>query len=132
MYVAALLSIAAMGLPGCSGIGASATRATAPAGQPIPMSPGQQIVLPDGATLRYVKVSNDSRCPPGVQCIRAGDADVVFDFTGASGKGAMAAQRVVVNTRPPATAAIDKWQLRVLELGFGATPKATVQVDPAR
>ena len=37
--------------------------------------------LPDGATLRHVTVPQDSRCPPDVQCIRAGDADIEFAFT---------------------------------------------------
>lgn len=124
VFLAALVSIA-MTLPGCTG--ASPTRATAPTGQPIQMSPGQQIALPDGATLRYVEVAADSRCPPDVQCIRAGDADVVFEFA----EAAQPARRVTVNTDPPATATIGQWQLRLLALEFGESPKATVQIDPA-
>ena len=126
VLLATLVSIAAVMLPGCT-TGARPARATAPIGQPIQMTPGQLIALPNGATLRYLDVAADSRCPPGVHCIRAGDADVVFEFTGA----AQAPRRVTVNTDPPATATISPWQLRLLALAFGQSPKATVQVDPA-
>lgn len=95
------------------------------------MSHGQQIGLPDGARLRYVGVADDSRCPPGVQCIRAGDANAVFDFVGEPGKAAQAPHRITVNTDPPATATIGHWQLRLLALAFGQSPTATVQIDPA-
>ncbi|MGH8077320.1 MAG: hypothetical protein ACREPE_08360 [Lysobacter sp.] len=121
---AALVSLAVT-LPGCTG--ASPTRATAPTGQPIQMAQGELISLPGGATLRYVEVAADSRCPPGVQCIRAGDADVVFEFT----ESAKTARRITINTDPPATATLGKWHLRLLALAFGASPKATVQIDPA-
>lgn len=126
VFLAALVSIAAVTLPGCT-TGASPARATAPIGAPIPMAPGQRIALPGGAALRYLEVAADSRCPPGVQCIRAGDADVVFEFTDT----AQAPRRVIVNTDPPATATIGQWQLRLLALAFGESPKATVQLDAA-
>lgn len=125
VLLAAYVSIAAVTLPGCSG--AIVTRAAAPIGQPIPLAPGQQIALPDGGTLRYVQVAADSRCRPDVQCIRAGDADVVFE----SADAREAPRRIVVNTDPPALATIGKWQLRLLALAFGESPRVTVQIDPA-
>lgn len=124
VILAIVLSLASA-LPGCAG--PHSTRTTAPTGQPILMAQGQSIVLPDGATLRYVEVAADSRCPPAVQCIRAGDADVVFEFTDTS----HAARRITVNTDPPASATIGKWKLRLLSLAFGESPAATVQIDPA-
>lgn len=123
-FIAALMTLVV--LPGCT-TGASPSNPLAPLGQPIVMAPGQQIMLADGVTLRYLKVEADSRCPPGVQCIWAGVADVVFEFNDKQ----KASHRVTVNTAPPATAAIGKWQLRVLALAFGAAPKATVQIDTA-
>jgi len=125
VLLAALVSITAITLPGCAVL--SPSRATAPIGLTIQMVPGQQIVLPDGATLRYLEVAADSRCPPGVHCIRAGDADVVFEFTDT----AQASRRITVNTDPPALATIGKWQLRLLGLAFGTAPKVTVRIDPA-
>ena len=95
-------------------------------GQPVTMTPGQRVSLPEGATLRYIEVTDDSRCRPNVQCIRAGDANVVFEFTPS---GAVAS-RVVVNTDPQQSQAdIGALKLRVLSLGFEEAPKATVQVD---
>ena len=127
--LAVLVSIVAMTLPGCTtGASTAPALATAPIGVPIPMVPGQRIALPDGATLRYLEVAADSRCPPGVQCIRAGDADVVFEFTAARHGPP---SRITVNTDPPATAIIGKWQLRLLALAFGESPLVTVQIDPA-
>lgn len=125
VLLAALLSITAITLPGCAAV--APTHATAPVGLPIRMTPGQRIVLPDGATLRYLEVAADSRCPPGVQCIRAGDADVVFEFSDA----AQASRRITINTDPPALATLGKWQLRLLGLAFGTAPKVTVRIDAA-
>lgn len=124
VLLAALLSLLATTLPGCTG--ARSTRANVPAGQPIHMTPREKIVLPDGATLRYVEVAADSRCPPGVQCIWAGHADVVFEFTQAP----QPPRRFTLNTDPPATAVIGKWQLRLIALAFGDAPTATVRIDP--
>ena len=127
--LAVLVSIAAMTLPGCTtGASTAPAQASAPIGVAIPMSPGQRIALPDGATLRYLEVAADSRCPPGVQCIRAGDADVVFEFADA-GQGPP--RRLTVNTDPPATATIGQWQLRVQALAFGESPVVTVRIDRA-
>ena len=127
--LAVLVSIAALTLPGCTtGASTAAALATAPVGVPIPMAPGQGIALPDGATLRYLEVAADSRCPPGVQCIHAGDADVVFEFTDAR-QGPP--RRSTVNTARAATAVIGPWQLHLLALAFGESPVATVQIDRA-
>lgn len=122
----AILSVVAMTAPGCT-TGAGSGRVTAPIGVPIQMAPGQQVSLPDGATLRYVEVAADSRCPPGAQCIRAGDADVAFEFTDT----AQPPRRLTINTDPPATARIGPWRLHLLALAFGQPAIATVQIDPA-
>lgn len=96
-------------------------------GTPTVMAPGQQAVLPDQATLTYVTVAADSRCPPKVQCIRAGDADVVFELRPAGGE----ARRFTLNLPEAPTAPVGAFTLRILALEFGEHPKATVQIDPA-
>ena len=123
LVLACLVSCAAGALPGC----ASGDVRTATLGQPITLQVGEQVALPGDASLRYVGVTADSRCPPGVQCIRAGDADVVFEFTPSAGS----AVPVSVNIPEAPTAPIGKWQLTLLSLEFGEAPQATVQVDPA-
>jgi len=126
VFVAVLVLVAAMTVPGCT-TGAGVGRASAPIGEPIQMAPDQRVSLPDGATLRYVAVAADSRCPPGVQCIRAGDADVAFEVTDT----AQAPRQLTINTNPPASARIGPWQVRLLALTVGDSPKATVRIDPA-
>ena len=90
-------------------------------GESFALSVGQQIVLPDAATLRYVGIANDSRCPPKVQCIRAGDADVLFDFTSSG----TAPARITLNTERVRTTNIGVWRLQLLELAPGDMPRAT-------
>ena len=125
LLLAAVLSTIVT-LPGCRTL-APPERTAAPAGQPIRMVPGQQIVLTDGSTLRYTQVVADSRCPPRVYCIHAGDADVAFQFADA----AQAPRRIVINSAPPASVQAGAWQLRLLALDFGDTPAATIQIDRA-
>src|SRR3546814_4904780 len=50
-------------------------------GETFAMASGEQVALADRSTLRYVRVTNDSRCKPGRQCVWAGDAEVVFEWT---------------------------------------------------
>jgi len=123
LTLACLVSCAAGVLPGC----ASGDLRTATLGQPVTLQVSEQVALPGDAALRYVGVTADSRCPPGVQCIRAGDADVAFEFTPAGGS----AVPVSVNIPEAPTAPIGKWQLTLLSLEFGDAPQATVQFDPA-
>lgn len=94
-------------------------------GQAFMMQPGERVVLPDQSALRYTGVVNDSRCPPDVQCVRAGDATVAFEFTPTSG----AQQEVTLNTDAPASMSIGSWQLHLLALTRGETPEATMRVD---
>lgn len=94
-------------------------------GESFALSVGQQIVLPDAATLRYVGIANDSRCPPKVQCIRAGDADVLFDFTSSGASPA----RITLNTERVRAANIGAWRLQLLELAPGDMPRAILRID---
>lgn len=118
-------------LPALLCLAACATRPPeAPAAQPgmaVHLSQGEAVTLPDRAGLRYVAIRNDSRCPPDVQCIRAGDADAVFEYRPAGA----AAREVVVNTARPATALAPGWTLTLLSLGAGARGAADVRIDPA-
>ena len=101
---------------------------TIAAGESVSIQRGETVRLPDGATLRFVTVTQDSRCPPGVQCIRAGDADIEFAFTPPGGT----ATTVTPNLPESPTATIGAWRLTVEKLGFGDTPApVTVKIDAA-
>ena len=119
--VAALL--AATSLAGC----ASPSLHMA-SGTPAVLAPGQQTVLPDRSTLTYLKVAADSRCPPKVQCIRAGDADVVFEHR----PGGDGTRRFTLNLPEAPAGPVGAFTLRILALEFGERPKATVRIDPAQ
>ena len=98
------------------------------AGESVSMQQGESVRLPDDATLRFVRVTQDSRCPPDVQCIRAGDADIEFAFTPPGGT----ATTVTPNLPESPTATIGAWRLTVEKLGFGDAPAAvTVKIDAA-
>lgn len=123
LALACLVSCAAGALPGC----ASGDVRTATPGQPVTLQNGERIALPGDAALRYIGVTADSRCPPGMQCIRAGDADVAFELTPA---GAAAPVAIGLNLPKSPAATVGEWQLRLLSLEFGEAPAATVQIDP--
>ncbi|MDQ3288477.1 MAG: hypothetical protein M3Q42_09490 [Pseudomonadota bacterium] len=95
-----------------------------PMGQPLVLVPGQQVKLPDSSLLRFIGISADSRCPPDVQCVRAGDADVVV---GLAAHGAPTRSTTINTQRPEAD--IGRWHVRVLSLQHGAMPQLTLQVD---
>jgi len=110
------------GLTACASGGAARSVAL---GQSFTMQPGERVTLPGTATLRYVELVNDSRCPPDVQCIRAGDATLAFEFTRAGD----VATKFTLNTDTPTSAPIGDWQLHLLALARGEAPSATVRVD---
>lgn len=96
------------------------------AGDDFTMAAGEQVSLPDASTLRYIGIANDSRCPPDVLCIRAGDADVLFDHA----VGGNAASRIALNTERQRAAAIGQWQLELVALAArGAPPAVTLRID---
>lgn len=90
------------------------------------LKPGESLVLPGDARLRYVEVAADSRCPPGVQCIRAGDATVRFELEAG---GAPEPLLLTIPGNPARTLA--GWRIELLGLDFGAPPAATVRVQAA-
>lgn len=95
-------------------------------GESFAMQPGETVVLPDRSTLRYVNVKSDSRCPPGVQCIQAGNA--VVDFQLQPSGGSM--QSFELNS-PDQPQSRDLGSLRVTlqSLAFGAAPQAQLKAE---
>ncbi|WP_157475065.1 hypothetical protein [Lysobacter sp. Root494] len=107
-------------LSGCSTTGAVI------ANSDFTMSAGDKVSLPDASTLRYIGIANDSRCPPDVMCIRAGDADVLFDHTG----NGSAASRVTLNTERQRSTSLGKWHLELVDLATrGAAPVVTLRIS---
>lgn len=114
------LALAALAiLSGCASSG------TVTAGRDFQLSVGQQVALSDGSTLRYAGIANDSRCPPDVQCIRAGDADVLFDHAPPQASS----HRVTLNTERMRTTTIGAWQLQLIDLAPGDAPRVTARIQ---
>jgi hypothetical protein len=102
--------------------------ATIADGQAFSMHPGEVVALADRSTLRYVHVGNDSRCPPGVQCIWAGDAEVGFAWSPASG----APTDFTLHTgKEPRTHDFDGHRLTLVSLERGPAPAAQLRLDAA-
>jgi hypothetical protein len=91
----------------------------------LALTPGEHVGLPDGATLRYAGVRTDSRCPPAVQCVWAGEAEVAFEFTPPGDRHPV---EVVLHIPKQPLAPIGNWQLQLVSLGFGAAPPATIRI----
>lgn len=119
---AALLSLTALSACASGGSGASAGGGLNPT-----LKPGERIALSDRSQLRYLGVSNDSRCPPNVQCIRAGDADVNFEFAPVAG----AVQPLTFNTERATVLSAGTWTIELTGLAPGDAPAATLKIAAA-
>lgn len=109
-----------------AGSGCASGGGVAP-GQEFSLDPGAQVRLPDASSLRYLGIANDSRCPPKVVCIRAGDADVLFDHVAGAGEP----RRVVLNTERATSAALGAWTLQLRDLAAGERPRVSLRLDGA-
>lgn len=71
-------------LYGCSAVptaDANGNMRTVADGAPFQMDAGDNVRLADGSALRYERILTDSRCPPNVKCVWAGDAILAFVWT---------------------------------------------------
>lgn len=95
-------------------------------GQTFTMHAGERVTLADASALRYVRVTSDSRCPPGVQCIWAGDAEVAFEWT--SGSGAVTAFSLHTG-KDPKQQVLGERRLTLVSLARGDAPDAEVRIE---
>ena len=99
------VAVLTLGVPGCNkGIAPERTdgtpqSATVVLGQDFTLRLGESIRLAPRSLLRFVAVPEDSRCPPEVQCIWAGNAQLslVLDDTRFAINTTLEPQEVVVN-----------------------------------
>lgn len=99
---------------------------TAADGERFAMQAGERVTLSDNSTLRYVGVKSDSRCPPGVQCIHAGNAVVAFDLRHTGGR----VQSFELNSPDqPQTRDIGSYRITLQSLAFGVAPRAQLKAE---
>lgn len=125
------LSLASMLVPlallaGCASAAGGGGGRTLAAGGSATLSVGESVRLPDASTLTYAGVTSDSRCPPKVQCIQAGEAVVAFRHADAAGS-----HDLQLRTGDDTGASLAGGRLVLAALTFDAPPKATVRLDPA-
>jgi len=83
---------------------------------PQVLAPGQSVLIGPGASLRFVRIANDSRCPADVQCIWAGEVSLALMLSDASGVTAFGVSSV--NSRKTTVKGYE-----VELLAFGACPE---------
>ncbi len=125
-----LIAAAALSLAACSSVAssgdASGGNSVIADGSTFPMQPGQAVTLADRSTLRYERVVNDSRCPPDVQCVWAGDAEVSFTWR-SSGGGRDAFS--LHTGRGDKSHHVGERTVTLVGLARGAAPEATLRID---
>jgi hypothetical protein len=95
-------------------------------GDTFSLASGESVALSDRSTLRYVRVTNDSRCPPGKQCIWAGDAEVVFEWTAHAGQP----ESFSLHTgRGDRSKDLGARRVTLVSLARGANPEAQLKLD---
>jgi hypothetical protein len=97
-----------------------------PLGQTFPLKVGQSITVEaDGLEVVFERVVSDSRCPRGVQCIRAGEATISVAAEKAPAARAAIELRTVASA---AEAAYGPYRIRLLSLN--PYPDANRRVEP--
>lgn len=118
VLAAGLLAACAAGLPPARPVAA---------GEVTVLRPGDAVRLPDASTLRYLRVLGDSRCPPRVVCIHAGEASVLVEHAAVG-----ATHRLVLSTRAEGAVHSAGWVLELVDLGRGTAPAAHLRATRAR
>lgn len=127
-------------LAGCAAAPAASSHSEVPMSPPttppaaarlLVLGVGEAATLQDGSQLRYLRLVNDSRCPPGVQCIWAGDAEIALRWQPVRGQ----ALEATLHTNPmpergSTDALLGPWHLRLESLERGVAPKATLRIAP--
>ncbi|MBS0229364.1 MAG: hypothetical protein JSS23_11785 [Proteobacteria bacterium] len=112
-------------------MGNDPSQAQADTPRTLTLKQGENARLGDGSHLTYLKLLNDSRCPPDVQCIWAGNAEIQLHWAPAIGDQD---KTFPLNTSPvggkPVSAIIGSSEVRIHSLERGPAPAATLEIKP--
>ena len=99
-------------------------------GTEVALGMGQSTLLADNSLLTYVRLVDDSRCAPGVQCVWEGSAEVALRW---QPRNAGARDiRLHTNARTgPVDARLGERTVTLTGLERGIAPKATLRVERA-
>ena len=115
---------------GDTGSSASTTAGSVADGSEIRLGLGESTRLADGSRLRYLRLLNDSRCPPDVQCVWAGDAEIALRWQPAGGR-AQDLSLHTSNVRGSNNARIGDRRVTLVALDRGIAPAATLRIERA-
>lgn len=110
----------------------AASAQTARVGREFRMKVGQVVTL-DGGNLRvrFVRVGSDSRCPVDVNCVWAGNAELLFEV-GGRGRRGRTALRLNTNAGPerPGEGRYGRYTLKLV--GLAPQPRSTGKIAAGR
>lgn len=89
---------------------------------------GESASLADGSRLTYQQLVNDSRCAPDVQCVWAGDAEILVQWQPASGPAQTASLHTSTLQGRKSEATFGPYRVHLDSLERGTAPKATLSV----
>ncbi len=99
-----------------------------PLGQPFSMRTGQTVRVDRGnLSLTFTGVTNDSRCPKGLDCLVAGEATVVISARLANGESA--ALTIKVPAGEGAASQFQGYSITIIELE--PYPEGGKRIEPA-
>ena len=99
-------------------------------GSEVTLGMGQSTLLADNSLLTYVRLVDDSRCAPNVQCVWEGSAEIALRWQPRNGSAQDI--RLHTNTRTgPNDARIGERKVSLAALERGIAPKATLRVERA-
>ena len=103
---------------------------TPSAPQTVTLDVGARATLADGSQLTYLRLVNDSRCPPDVQCVWAGDAEIQVRWQAAGGR----TQEASLHTSPlqgrQTAVTFGPHRVALDALARGIAPQATLRITP--
>lgn len=94
---------------------------------PFLLQVGETVAIDgEGLTLAYERLLEDSRCPPDVQCVWAGNGRILLTV---AKQGSAPAGLELNTTLEPKTGRYLDYSVSLVELGREQPPAATVQVN---
>ena len=113
---------------GCAALPNGATPAAD--GSTVSLGLGQSTLLADNSLLTYTRLTNDSRCAPGVQCVWEGDAEIALQWRAAT--GGTHDLRLHTSPKGGATSAhAGSRTITLVGLERGIAPKASLRIERA-
>ncbi|MCY7355168.1 MAG: hypothetical protein LH470_08865 [Lysobacter sp.] len=126
LLLTATFAMFAVGCSSAPAVAGGTTGRMVAASESFAMQRGETVVLADRTTLRYVSIKSDSRCPPGVQCIQAGNALVGFESRPAGGS----IETFELNSSDqPQSRDLGSVRVTLQSLAFGDAPQAQLKVE---